>query len=128
MLFRSKSSFKKNGSFPVTILTPNKYSLLITHPLNRTDLPFLVSSGFVDSDKTQLSFGKLPFFLKEDFEGIIKAGTPYAQLIPIRRETFKLIEKTSLIESAKKLSIKSQSVFSGWYKKNVRVAKDYLGF
>jgi hypothetical protein len=29
-----------------------------------------------------------PFFLKKDFNGIIKAGTPIIQAIPFKRETW----------------------------------------
>lgn len=67
------------------VKTPKGYSLLFTHPLNRPELPFHTLSGFVDTDDYQNPVN-LPFFIREDFEGIISAGTPIAQIIPIKRE------------------------------------------
>lgn len=64
--------------------TPRGWSLLVTHPLNRWDLPFTTTSGIVDSDEYSTS-GNLPFFIKAGFTGTIPAGTPIAQLIPIKR-------------------------------------------
>jgi hypothetical protein len=68
--------------------TPANYSVLFTHPLNRTDLPFITLSGVVETDgyKQPVNF---PFLLRADFEGILEAGTPIAQLIPIKREPWK---------------------------------------
>jgi hypothetical protein len=68
------------------------YSLLITHPLNRDDLPFRTMSGVVDANYP-MSGGKMPFLLQMGFEGIIKAGTPIAQIIPIKRENWISLEK-----------------------------------
>jgi hypothetical protein len=67
------------------IKTPPNYSLWVTHPSHRYDLPFLTINGFVDTDKHPNRL-LLPFFLKEGFEGIIEKGTPIAQLIPIKRD------------------------------------------
>jgi hypothetical protein len=66
--------------------TPPGYSCLITHPLNRFDLPFFTMSGIVDTDQYNFLPVNLPFFLKEGFEGIIPKGTPIAQVIPFKRE------------------------------------------
>lgn len=64
--------------------TPRGWSVLVVHPLNRHDLPFTITSGIMDADKYSTS-GNIPFFIKEDFVGVIPAGTPFAQLIPIKR-------------------------------------------
>lgn len=69
--------------------TPPEYSLLITHPLNRYDLPFYSPSGIVDSDIWGLPVF-YSFFLKRGFEGIIEKGTPLFQMIPIKREEWSL--------------------------------------
>lgn len=68
--------------------TPLGYSSLFTHPLNRTELPFVTLSGVVETDgyRQPINF---PFILKKDFEGIIQAGTPIAQVIPFKREPWK---------------------------------------
>lgn len=66
---------------------PKGYSALITTPLNRTHLPFLTLSGIVDFDSYQhMQVGNIPFFIKRDFVGVIPAGTPMFQIIPIKRE------------------------------------------
>jgi len=67
------------------IQTPQGYSTLFTHPLNRTDLPFQTLSGVVDTDDYNLPVN-FPFVIKEEFEGILETGTPIAQVIPFRRE------------------------------------------
>lgn len=71
--------------------TPRGYSALLTHPLNRFDLPFTTTSGIIDSD-VWFAPGNVPFFLKEDFVGTIPAGTPIFQVIPIKRASWKMIQ------------------------------------
>ena len=73
------------------IETPKGYSLWCTHPVNRFDLPFTVISGFVDTDKYGLCI-QFPFFVKEGWTGVIEKGTPLAQLLPIKRDSWKLKE------------------------------------
>jgi len=70
-----------------SIQTPKNFSILITHPLNRAELPFYTLSGVVDTDTfhTAINF---PFFLKRGFEGVIDSGTPIAQVIPFKRESW----------------------------------------
>lgn len=69
------------------IRTPSGWSVLFTHPMNRTDLPFLTFSGIVETDSFDLPI-HFPFFLSNSFEGIIKRGTPIAQMLPIKRESW----------------------------------------
>ena len=64
---------------------PEGYSALYTHPLNRFELPFMTTSGIVDNDKDRLP-GTMPFFFLKGISGILPAGTPYAQIIPFKRE------------------------------------------
>lgn len=71
-----------------SIQTPRGYSVLVTHPLNRNAEPFLTLSGVVETD-TYHNTIQLPFLLHKDFEGVIESGTPIAQLIPFKRETWK---------------------------------------
>lgn len=66
---------------------PEGYSLLVVNPINRYDLPFLTVGGIIDSDK-YTSSGLMPFFLKEGFSGLVPKGTPFAQVIPIKRENW----------------------------------------
>jgi hypothetical protein len=67
--------------------TPKGYSTLFVHPINRIDLPFYSFSGLVDTDNFPLEVN-FPFLIKKDFVGIIPAGTPIAQAIPVKRETW----------------------------------------
>lgn len=64
---------------------PKGYSVLLTHPINRFDLPFLTLTGIIDCSE-YINGGLLPFFIKKGFTGIIPAGTPYAQIIPLKNE------------------------------------------
>jgi hypothetical protein len=67
------------------IQTPKGYGSLFVHPLNRDDLPFRSLSGFVDTDEFPLSV-QFPFLIKKGFHGLIPAGTPIAQVIPVKRD------------------------------------------
>lgn len=67
--------------------TPKGYSTLFTHPLNRTDLPFLSISGIVDTDKHPVPVN-FPFFIRKDFVGVIPAGTPIIQALPFKRDSW----------------------------------------
>lgn len=69
------------------IKTPRGYSLLMTQPLNREDLPFTIASGIIDSDK-YFAPGNIPFFVKKGFNGVVPKNTPIAQLIPIKRDAW----------------------------------------
>ena len=70
---------------------PKGFSVLVTHPFNRVDLPFHTISALMDSDEF-FAPGNIPFFIRADFEGTIPAGTPIAQLLPVKREDWKMIE------------------------------------
>jgi len=69
------------------IKLPEGYSALYSQPFNRFELPFLTVSGIVDNDKVNMP-GSMPFFIVDGFEGTIPAGTPYAQLLPFKRENW----------------------------------------
>jgi hypothetical protein len=64
---------------------PEGYSVLYSQPYDRYDLPFLTTSGVIDNDKVNLP-GTMPFFLSKEWVGILPAGTPYAQMMPFKRE------------------------------------------
>jgi hypothetical protein len=73
---------------PWSIITPKGYSSLFLPPMHR-DLPFEIFPGIVDTD-IYTEPVELPFSFKDSsWEGIIPAGTPIAQVIPIKREHFK---------------------------------------
>jgi len=106
------------------IKSPKGYSSLVTHPLNRFDLPFTTTSGIIDSDKFSGS-GNIPFFLKEGFEGVIPKGTPFAQVIPIKRESWTAVYDPALIQVIPEIGAKLRSVERGYYRDNFWVKKVY---
>ena len=106
------------------IQSPKGYSLLVTHPLNRPELPFYTLSGVVDAEYG-MQGGNLPFFIKNVFEGLIPAGTPIAQVIPIKRENWKLVRDPSLLKLNELNGKYSQKYAFGWYKKFHWNKKEY---
>jgi len=104
---------------------PRGWSLLITHPMNRFDLPFTTMSGIIDSDSFSAS-GNIPFFIKEGWTGIIPKHTPFAQLIPVQRKSwYASVDKGLHLAWAKEVGNRARSVPYGYYKKNIWVRKDY---
>ena len=93
------------------VATPAGYSVLYAQPFQRFDLPFLTTSGIVDNDKVNLP-GTFPFFIQEGWTGTLPAGTPYAQMIPFKREDW---------ESEYELDHSMQSLM----KKNMENSKKY---
>jgi hypothetical protein len=68
-----------------SITTPKGYSSLIVHPLSVTDSPFKILSAVVDTDSPMPPIN-FPFMLKKGFTGLIRKGTPVAQIIPFKRD------------------------------------------
>lgn len=101
----------------VNIKLPTGYSALLTHPLNRFDLPFVTMSGIFDGDGfISYSPGNIPFFIKKDFNGIIEAGTPIAQVIPFKREEWKSEYDKNLVSEGRNMALRSVNRILGWYK------------
>lgn len=72
---------------PWSVKTPKGFSLLFLPPSHR-ETPFNVLPGIIDSDKYHAPINTF-FTLKDrNFQGLIPAGTPFAQLIPIKRENW----------------------------------------
>ena len=69
--------------------TPPGYSVLVTHPMNRYDLPFTLHSGIIEADIWGLPVFTA-FFLKKGFRGTIPKGTPIMQFIPFKRDNWEL--------------------------------------
>lgn len=68
------------------IKVPKGYSVLFLPPLNRPDPRFTCIAGLVDCDG-YFEFINFPFFFNQpNFKGIINAGTPLVQAIPIKRD------------------------------------------
>lgn len=116
-----KNPYKWMNDWGISL--PTGYSYLITHPLNRFDLPFFTLSGIVDGDffNREVNF---PFLLKKNFEGFIEKGTPIAQIIPIKRDSWssKILEYKNEYRFSHN-DLKSVSVKS--YKKRWWRKKEY---
>lgn len=76
-------------NIPWSIKTDTGYSCLFINPMNNSNKYFEIFSGIVDTDQ-YINEINLPFILNENFEGIIPAGTPIAQVIPFKRNSFKM--------------------------------------
>jgi hypothetical protein len=98
---------------------PKGYSVLITHPLNRPELPFLTLSGVIDCDTyTQSAEGSnLPFLLKKSFTGVIPVGTPMYQIIPFKRDAWTSESNEYDPEFQAHSTQKLRKFFWGGYKK-----------
>lgn len=110
--------------FPYYFKSEKGYSLLFTHPLNRFDLPFITLSGIVDSEFAAQP-GNLPFFIKKDFTGIIKQGTPIVQIIPIKNESWKITNDKNIIREGDSNNIKRNRKFYNYYRDNFWIKKDF---
>src|SRR6267154_3857041 len=72
-----------------TFEMPAGYSLLITHPFNRHDLPFITLTGLVDADSYRDNFINFPAHWRDTaFSGVLPKGTPVAQCMPVKRENW----------------------------------------
>ena len=66
---------------------PEGYSLLFTHPINRSDLPFTTLTGLVDCDTFRHTPIHFPARWNDaNFNGVLPKGTPVAQCLPVKRE------------------------------------------
>lgn len=103
---------------------PSGYSAFVTHPLNRPDLPFVGMSGIIDADPV-ISTGHYPFFIKESFNGVLPAGTPILQIIPFKRESWKIENSKEIEEMGRKYLKENSRRFMGFYKQNKWKRKSY---
>lgn len=72
-----------------TIEAPEGYAVFFTHPINRFDLPFTTLSGIVDCDRYRDGLIHFPAHWHDmNFSGVLPKGTPIAQCIPVKRESW----------------------------------------
>lgn len=110
---------------PWGISTPPGYSCFFINPVHR-DSVFSIMEGVVDTDKYHAPVN-FPFVLKDvNFEGLIPAGTPIAQVIPFKREDWKMEIGDSKSLEKQSDSIKSlRSKIFDSYKSQYRQSKKY---
>lgn len=73
---------------PWSIKTPKGWSVLIMQPTHREPSPISILPGIVDTDDYSLPFNMFIKLVNPKFEGMIEAGTPFAQVIPFKRESW----------------------------------------
>lgn len=112
--------------YPYSILTPPGYSTIFTQPFNKFDTPLVFLTGIVDTD-TLIQNGNYPFFVRKNFKGVVKAGTPIIQMIPFKRESWTSNKESFDIYSLKLNSIKFKvAEIYEYYKHNIWNRKEYL--
>ncbi len=106
------------------IKTPEGWSSLFVHPVGYPNLQFITLSGVVDTDILETDINP-PFRMKKGWTGTIKAGTPIAQIIPIKRDEWShdigLISEEEFLKNQEKIKSDSYRV----YLKEMRQKKDY---
>lgn len=109
---------------PWGVKTPLGYSTLFLPPMHR-DNPITIFPGVVDTDKYTLNV-EFPFMLTDStFDGLIPAGTPIAQVIPFKRDDWKMTVNEN--NTKENINIKSslRSKFYHVYKDKYRTKKQY---
>ena len=96
---------------PWKIKTPKGYSCLFVPPLNNSDDRFSIIPGIVDTDSfpNEINF---PILFNGDkypvLESTIKKGTPYVQIIPFKRDNWKMT-----VKSRKQKDVQNSRLFYG---------------
>jgi hypothetical protein len=96
---------------PWKIKTPRGYSCLFVSPLNNSDDRFSIIPGIVDTDifPNEINF---PIIINGDkypvLETTIKKGTPYVQVIPFKRDNWKI-----KLKSIKQKEVQNSRIFYG---------------
>ncbi|SME96984.1 hypothetical protein SAMN06265365_10740 [Tistlia consotensis] len=112
------------------IEAPPGVSLLFGHPANRPDLPFRTLSGLVDCDRFAAGMVHFPALWTDPaFEGVLPAGTPVAQCVPVVREVLELAFEP-LDGAALEAQLELQQALAaepGAYRKRFRAARGGSG-
>jgi hypothetical protein len=112
-------------SNPWSITTPKGYSTMFVQPMHRESV-FTILPGIVDTDNYTAPVN-FPFVINDpDFEGLIPKGTPIAQVIPFKRDSWNMeIGTKEDFDRQNKTSKKLQSKFFDRYKSMFWSRKEY---
>jgi hypothetical protein len=112
---------------PWGIETPKGFSCLIINPVHSSNLYFSIFEGIIDTDRYNSPIN-FPFVLKDtEFEGIIPAGTPLVQVIPFKRQSWKMeMGNAKNLEKIAENQNDISSIFFDRYKKMFWSKKEYL--
>lgn len=109
------------------IKVPKGWSVLFVPPLNRHDDRFTCVSGLVDCDEYDEFINFPAFWNKPNFNGILKAGTPLVQAIPIPRNSFEIQSNISYMNEQDVKNIEftraKMRVQPSHYRENIWVRK-----
>ena len=110
---------------PWAIQTPPGYSVLFIQPMHRESV-FTILPGVVDTDQYNAPVN-FPFVLNNiKYEGLIPAGTPMAQVIPFKRESWEMsIGTQEDFDKQNKTTIRLRTRFFDSYKSQFRQPKEY---
>lgn len=110
---------------PFSIITSQGYSVLVINPPHRESWGGRILEGIIDTDKYYAPIN-FPFILDSGFQGLIPAGTIIAQVIPFRRDSFKMEMGGEKERKMMQNSLSTvRSVFVNGYKNILRVKKSY---
>lgn len=107
------------------IKTPPGYSTLFIQPMHH-DLPFTIMPGVVDTDKYTAPVN-FPMVINDpEFQGLIPKGTPIAQVIPFKRESWQM-EKGNQDDFIEQNNVTASlhTKFFDRYKSMFRTVKEY---
>ena len=110
---------------PFGIKTSAGYSTLILPPMHNPNNIFTILPGLVDTDKyySPINF---PFVLNDPtWTGIIPAGTPIAQIIPIKRDSWNMNVVTQADSAIRTQFFQLKSILFDSYKKQFWESKQY---
>jgi hypothetical protein len=111
---------------PWGIKTPKGYSCLFISPPHRPASGVRILEGIVDTDRYTNSV-QFPFLVDEGFTGVIPAGTPIAQVIPFKRNSFRMeIGDNKQRFENDGVSRLLRSTWINGYRNKFRAHKDYL--
>ena len=110
---------------PWGIKTPKGYSALFVQPFHRESV-FTILEGIVDTD-TYTAPVNFPFVINDpNFEGLIPKDTPLAQIIPIKRDNWKLeIGSNTELKEQNNIKTKLKTKFFDGYKTMFWNQKEY---
>jgi hypothetical protein len=111
---------------PWGIKTPKGYSCLFISPTHRPVSGIKILEGIVDTD-LYTNAVQFPFLVDDGFSGTIVAGTPIAQVIPFKRDSFRMtFGEAREREENEKVSKLVRTAWINSYRNKFRASKDYL--
>lgn len=108
------------------IKTPRGYSCLVVPPMHNPNSTFTAMPGIVDTDSYNHPI-TLPFTLNDPkWEGMIPAGTPIVQVIPFKRESWRMrMGGAHEVHESNRIRLTLDSVFANAYKRFYWTRKEY---